>query len=170
MKLVYLWTNRHRWTGRYEAHLWDNSCRREGQSRKGRQGIAFLCSFLGSISQSLMWIYIPFSNVPNCCFISFFLGDGVLIIPTTLAVYLGKCMLTYDRVVSLSVLLLFSILSPIIYFISIFCKHSKITCIFLWSGGYDKEEKAARAYDLAALKYWGPSTTTNFPVFFWVYI
>ncbi|WVZ79122.1 hypothetical protein U9M48_026737 [Paspalum notatum var. saurae] len=59
---------RHRWTGRYEAHLWDNSCRREGQSRKGRQG------------------------------------------------------------------------------------------------GYDKEEKAARAYDLAALKYWGPTTTTNFPV------
>ncbi|RWW47982.1 hypothetical protein BHE74_00046022 [Ensete ventricosum] len=30
---------RHRWTGRYEAHLWDNSCRREGQSRKGRQDV-----------------------------------------------------------------------------------------------------------------------------------
>uniref|UniRef100_A0A0E0KW36 AP2/ERF domain-containing protein n=1 Tax=Oryza punctata TaxID=4537 RepID=A0A0E0KW36_ORYPU len=65
---IYRGVTRHRWTGRYEAHLWDNSCRREGQSRKGRQG------------------------------------------------------------------------------------------------GYDKEEKAARAYDLAALKYWGPSTTTNFPV------
>jgi hypothetical protein len=26
------------------------------------------------------------------------------------------------------------------------------------------EEKAARAYDLAALKYWGPSTHINFPV------
>ncbi|NP_001346556.1 AP2-like ethylene-responsive transcription factor CRL5 [Zea mays] len=64
-------TSRHRWTGRYEAHLWDNSCRKEGQTRKGRQ------------------------------------------------VYLG---------------------------------------------GYDVEEKAARAYDLAALKYWGTSTHVNFPV------
>jgi len=34
---------RHRWTGRYEAHLWDNSCRREGQSRKGRQGKNITC-------------------------------------------------------------------------------------------------------------------------------
>ncbi|KAI3785169.1 hypothetical protein L1987_44282 [Smallanthus sonchifolius] len=33
-----------------------------------------------------------------------------------------------------------------------------------WTGGYDMEEKAARAYDLAALKYWGPSTHINFPV------
>ncbi|XP_019055718.1 PREDICTED: AP2-like ethylene-responsive transcription factor AIL6 isoform X2 [Nelumbo nucifera] len=65
---IYRGVTRHRWTGRYEAHLWDNSCRREGQTRKGRQG------------------------------------------------------------------------------------------------GYDREEKAARAYDLAALKYWGPTATINFPV------
>ena len=36
--------------------------------------------------------------------------------------------------------------------------------IFTYIGGYDMEEKAARAYDQAALKYWGPSTHINFPV------
>lgn len=38
------------------------------------------------------------------------------------------------------------------------------TCKNLILGGYDMEEKAARAYDLAALKYWGPTTHINFSV------
>lgn len=33
-----------------------------------------------------------------------------------------------------------------------------------YAGAYDDEEAAARAYDLAALKYWGPGTLINFPV------
>ncbi|KAM1137415.1 hypothetical protein ACFX15_014547 [Malus domestica] len=32
------------------------------------------------------------------------------------------------------------------------------------NGGYDMEEKVARAYGLAALKYWGSSTHINFPL------
>ncbi|CAH8334715.1 unnamed protein product [Eruca vesicaria subsp. sativa] len=64
----YRGVTKHRWTGRYEAHLWDSSCKKEGQTRRGRQG------------------------------------------------------------------------------------------------GYDDEEKAARAYDLAAVKYWGPTTHLNFPL------
>ncbi|CAN6570983.1 unnamed protein product [Malus baccata var. baccata] len=33
----------------------------------------------------------------------------------------------------------------------------------IYLGGYDKEKKAARAYDLAALKYWGSTAHINFP-------
>nr|GMC67301.1 AP2-like ethylene-responsive transcription factor At1g79700 [Ipomoea batatas] len=34
----------------------------------------------------------------------------------------------------------------------------------IYAGAYDEEEAAARAYDLAAVKYWGTSTCTNFPI------
>ncbi|GAU25602.1 hypothetical protein TSUD_260360 [Trifolium subterraneum] len=36
---IYRGVTRHRWTGRYEAHLWDKNCWNESQSKKGRQGI-----------------------------------------------------------------------------------------------------------------------------------
>ncbi|KAL4344766.1 hypothetical protein AHAS_Ahas11G0211200 [Arachis hypogaea] len=47
---------------------------------------------------------------------------------------------------------------------SLFLKLINKLLSWLSSGEYDKEEKAARAYDLAALKYWGPTATANFPV------
>ncbi|CAI9113833.1 OLC1v1014518C1 [Oldenlandia corymbosa var. corymbosa] len=34
---IYRGVTRHRWTGRYEAHLWDKNCWNESQNKKGRQ-------------------------------------------------------------------------------------------------------------------------------------
>lgn len=66
-------------------------------------------------------------------------------------VYLGKFSLSLSLTKLLLLLLIFHL----------------VDLIFLDSiGGYDMEEKAARAYDQAALKYWGPSTHINFPVHF----
>lgn len=43
-----------------------------------------------------------------------------------------------------------------------------LTCVFhaLQAGAYRNEEEAAQAHDLAALKYWGTTVYTNFPVLF----
>ncbi|KAE8710912.1 AP2-like ethylene-responsive transcription factor [Hibiscus syriacus] len=35
---TYRGVTRHRWTGRFEAHLWDKDCWNESQNKKGRQG------------------------------------------------------------------------------------------------------------------------------------
>lgn len=53
---------------------------------------------------------------------------------------------------------------PVLAFKKCICVGDAKVLVLHGTGGYDKEEKAARAYDLAALKYWGSSTTTNFPV------
>lgn len=37
---------RHRWTGRYEAHLWDKSTWNQNQNKKGKQGLSLLLSIL----------------------------------------------------------------------------------------------------------------------------
>ena len=41
---------RHRWTGRYEAHLWDKSTWNQNQNKKGKQGSFRFCSVLFFVS------------------------------------------------------------------------------------------------------------------------
>ena len=47
---------RHRWTGRYEAHLWDKSTWNQNQNKKGKQG-----------ANCLLWI-LSLSFFPPLCF------------------------------------------------------------------------------------------------------
>nr|GEZ88331.1 ethylene-responsive transcription factor WRI1-like isoform X1 [Tanacetum cinerariifolium] len=86
---IYRGVTRHRWTGRFEAHLWDKGTWNSIQNKKGKQ---------------------------------------IYLVPVTLYIRPPPC----------------------------------LTLAGLRA--YDSEEAAARTYDLAALKYWGPDTTLNFEI------
>lgn len=159
---------RHRWTGRYEAHLWDSSCKKEGQSRKGRQGQWRVCQFF------------VFCFSFHCLLLFQFLICGI---PCHwLVLVLLRCVchsqLPNNKTQCTLVSLLHSSTFKFLFFLVSFQNlkkkkksHARIEVDLydtpnwiLLTGGYDREEKAARAYDLAALKYWGPSTHLNFTV------
>ncbi|KAL8513022.1 hypothetical protein ACS0TY_019269 [Phlomoides rotata] len=121
---IYRGVTRHRWTGRYEAHLWDKSTWNQNQNKKGKQG---------------EFMYI----LSACVCIFFWHGCKLLFQFYKLICLLFSC-------------------APL------FIAEKSNTGVWLiWTvylGAYDDEEAAARAYDLAALKYWGPGTLINFPV------
>ncbi|KAG0467132.1 hypothetical protein HPP92_018124 [Vanilla planifolia] len=98
--------------------FWDNSCKKEGQTRKGRQGLEK--NALLNEAPPLLYFALCFANDAALCPFSS--------LPQRMQ----------------------------------WNKPNPSTIVYL--GGYDMEEKAARAYDLAALKYWGPSTHINFPL------
>jgi len=89
---------RHRWTGRYEAHLWDNSCRKEGQTRKGRQGVRenkllIFSVFLSSIHTYAVFLLFLQKNILTVAFL-FHILFGYIHLSMSLksyAVYLGRC-------------------------------------------------------------------------------
>uniref|UniRef100_M4C7Q9 AP2/ERF domain-containing protein n=1 Tax=Brassica campestris TaxID=3711 RepID=M4C7Q9_BRACM len=107
---IYRGVTRHRWTGRYEAHLWDKSTWNQNQNKKGKQGFS---SFLST-------------------------SDNIFSPNPTKLIFLFLCLK--------------------------YCHLDANSATPVYLGAYDDEEAAARAYDLAALKYWGPGTLINFPV------
>ncbi|KAF6158531.1 hypothetical protein GIB67_040045 [Kingdonia uniflora] len=47
---IYRGVTRHRWTGRYEAHLWDKCTWNQNQNKKGKQGMLICLSRLYSLT------------------------------------------------------------------------------------------------------------------------
>jgi len=58
MSLIFVDQIRHRWTGRFEAHLWDKGSWNNIQKKKGKQG-----NFTKFFS---VWFFCEFFNI---CFI-----------------------------------------------------------------------------------------------------
>ena len=150
---VYLVCFRHRWTGRYEAHLWDKNSWNEGQNKKGRQGSVVICLFF--LFESVSWgdsNFFVLWSFDSCLCIAV---RGLLMKfwIETRSVFRYGLRLELELVIS--------------------CWNrasiglSMCAIVYFWStGAYDDEEAAAHAYDLAALKYWGAETVINFPVIF----
>jgi len=73
---------RHRWTGRYEAHLWDKSTWNQNQNKKGKQGSSSSFFFLSASDKIAVVICNKFSLVWSIkadlfCFLYIFMGDGI---------------------------------------------------------------------------------------------
>lgn len=56
------------------------------------------------------------------------------------------------------------IMNLVIEFLLIHQISEELIILWCFKGAYDDEASAAQAYDLAALKYWGPGTVINFKV------
>lgn len=58
---------RHRWTGRYEAHLWDKSTWNQNQNKKGKQGLILSLPMCGC---ELVCMYATrIMRIPFCMFL-----------------------------------------------------------------------------------------------------
>lgn len=79
--------SRHRWTGRYEAHLWDKSTWNQNQNKKGKQGCSRSLNKTSNMLLEQIWI-IRFIKLTLC--LLFVMSVEWFVEQSARPVYLGK--------------------------------------------------------------------------------
>ncbi|XVF88104.1 hypothetical protein PTKIN_Ptkin19aG0023200 [Pterospermum kingtungense] len=157
---IYRGVTRHRWTGRYEAHLWDKNCWNESQNKKGRQGAyddEEAAAHAYDLAALKYWGQDTILNFP----LSTYQKELIDMEDQSREEYIGSLRRNssgFSRGVS--------------KYRGVARHHHKgrwearigrvLGNKYLYLGTYATQEEAATAYDMAAVEYRGLNAVTNF--------
>ncbi|XP_009399574.2 AP2-like ethylene-responsive transcription factor At1g79700 [Musa acuminata AAA Group] len=160
---VFRGVTRHRWTGRYEAHLWDKNCWNESQNKKGKQ------VYLGAYDDEE-----AAAHAYDLAALKYWGHDTILNFPTSAYQEELKDMENQSREEYIGSLRRKSsgFSRGVSKYRGVARHHhngrweARIGRVsgnkYLYLGTYATQEEAATAYDIAAIEYRGLNAVTNF--------